>query len=170
MLKCMGILLILTGAWGFGWYLGDYLKKRVLYLTECREIFAQMDAARNFLRLPYAQLLRRAAKEKRGDLEEMLYGLADEMEKNREADAGALWEEALSDRKKQLLLTDEEVSLMLSLARSLMLEGDHTQVARMYFLQLEDRIRKAEEEKKDRQKLYRTVSVLGGLFLVILLL
>ena len=51
-----------------------------------------------------------------------------------------------------------------------MLEGNHAKVAEMYFLQLEDKIVQAMEEKKEKQKLYGSVSVLLGLFLVILLL
>ena len=38
------------------------------------------------------------------------------------------------------------------------------------FMQLEDKIQRAREEKKEKQKLYRAISVLGGLFLVVLLL
>ena len=67
-------------------------------------------------------------------------------------------------------MNEEEKDLLLSLARSLALEGEHTQVAKIYFIQLEDKIVKAMGEKKEKQKLYGTVSILGGLFLVILLL
>lgn len=170
MLKGAGILLILAGAYGFGSYLCAYLKWHLDQLVECREAFAQMDACREYLRLPYAALLRKSAGGKSKILEEILKEVADEMEKNRNADAGALWEEAFSKRKKQLFLKEEEIGLLLSLARSLMLEGNHTQVAKVYFIQLEDKIQKAMEEKKEKQKLYRAISVLGGLFLVVLLL
>lgn len=170
MLKGAGILLILAGAYGFGSYLCAYLKHHLEQLTECREIFAQMDACREYLRLPYAELLRKSAGGKSKILADILQEVADEMEQNRNADAGVLWEEAFSKRKKQLLIREEETELLLALARSLMLEGDHTQVAKIYFMQLEDKIQRAMEEKKEKQKLYRAISVLGGLFLVVLLL
>ncbi len=170
MLKFAGVLLIITGAGGIGKYLCSYLKGHLEQLVECREIFAQMDAGREYLRLPYAQLLRRTAKGKKDIFCEILFEVADEMEKNSEADVGMLWESAFQKRKKLLLLKEEEKDLLLALARSLLLEGNHTQVAKIYFLQLEDKIAQAMEEKREKQKLYGTVSVLFGLFLVILLL
>ena len=72
--------------------------------------------------------------------------------------------------RKTILLGKEEQEILLSLARSLQLETDHTQVAKIYFMQLEDTIKRAMEEKKEKQKLYGTVSILFGLFLVIMLL
>ena len=170
MLKFAGILLIVTGAAGCGRYFISCLKLHLEQLVECREIFTQLDAGREYLKLPYAQLLKRTAKGKHEIFAEILLEVVDEMEKNREADAAALWAAAFQKRNRQLFLKEEEKNLLLSLARSLMLEGDHTQVARIYFLQLEDRILKVMEEKKEKQKLYGAVSVLGGLFLVILLL
>ena len=169
MLKWMGMLCILTGAVGTGRYFFTYFRMHFEQLVGCREIFAQMDAGREYLRLPYAQLLKRAAKGKREVFADMLCEVADAMEQNQEADAGALWNQAFLKRKKEILLKEEEKDLFLALAKSLMLAGDHGQVSRLYFLQLDDRIQKAMEEKKEKQKLYGAVSVLGGLFLVILL-
>ncbi len=170
MLKAAGIVLILTGAVGFGRYLSVSLGRDVSQLIECREIFVQMDAGREYLRLPYAQLLKRTAKGKEKLFAEILTEVADEMEKNKEADAGMLWEQAFCKRKREILLGKEEQEILLSLARSLLLETDHTQVAKIYFMQLEDTIKRAMEEKKEKQKLYGTVSILFGLFLVIMLL
>ena len=170
MLKLAGMFFIVTGAAGIGRYLMAYLKRHLDQLVECRELFARMDACREYLRLPYAEILRRTAKDRHGIFQEMLLEVADEMEKNREADAGALWKTAFSERKKQILLKEEEKELFLALAETLLLEGDHTQAAKMYVLQMEDKIQKAMEEKSEKQKLYGTVSLLGGLLLVILLL
>ena len=170
MLKAAGIVLILTGAVGFGRYLSVSLGRYVSQLIAGREIFVQMDAGREYLRLPYAQLLKRTAKGKEKLFAEILTEVADEMEKNKEADAGMLWEQAFCKRKREILLGKEEQEILLSLARSLLLETDHTQVAKIYFMQLEDTIKRAMEEKKEKQKLYGTVSILFGLFLVIMLL
>lgn len=170
MLKLIGIMLIVSGAGGYGTYLCSCLKGHLEQLIQCREIFAQMDAARECLKLPYAQLLRRAAKGKQKIFYEILNEIAGEMEKNNEADVGMLWETTLAKKKRQLLLKEEEMDLFLSLARSLMAEGNHAKVSEIFFMQLEDKITQAMEEKKEKQKLYGTVSVLGGLLLVILLL
>lgn len=170
MLKVMGVCLILAGAGGFGGCLRRCLNMHFGQMVECREIFTQLDAGREYLRLPYAQLLRRTARGKKEIFAEMLFEVADEMERNRYADADALWQMAFEKRKKQILFDEEEKTLFFALAKSLMLEGNHTQVAKMYFIQLEDKILKAMEEKKEKQKLYGTVSMVFGLFLIILLL
>ncbi|MBO5372023.1 MAG: stage III sporulation protein AB [Lachnospiraceae bacterium] len=170
MLKVLGILCILAGTVGIGRELCGYLNNHLKQLLECREIFTQADTQREYLRLPYAQLLRRIAKGKSRLFGDILYQIAEEMEKSKEADIGKLWEEAFLSKKGQLLLDKEEQELFVALARSLGLEGNHTKVSEIYFLQLEDEVVQAMEEKKEKQKLYGTISVLSGLFLVILLL
>ncbi len=170
MLKYAGILLIVTGAGGFGTYCSSYLKMRLEQLVECREIFAELNAEREYLRLPYAQLLKKTAKGKSFLFYDILSEVAKAMEENSQADVERLWEKAFHKRATQLLLKEEELDLLLALARSLLLEGNHTQVAKLYFIQLEDKILQVMQEKKEKQKLYGTISVLGGLFLVILLL
>lgn len=170
MLKIVGVLFIVTGSVGFGNYLCSYLKYHLAQLLECREIFARIDAEKEYLRLPYAQLLRRTAKGRTAVFGAILTEIADELEKNREADVKMIWEAVLQEHRKELLLTSEEIQIMIMLAKSLTLEGNSSKVSEMYFLQLEDEIVQAMEEKKEKQKLYGTVSVLFGIFLVILLL
>lgn len=170
MLKFAGIFFILTGAGGFGRYLIRNLNLHLKHLMECREIFTRMDTGREYLCLPCDQLLRRAAKGRSELFAGILEEVAEEMEKNREADAKTLWQQAFSKRKDVLCLKEEETELLLELSGCLLLEENHTKAAQIYFMQLEDKIVQAMEEKKEKQKLYGTVSVLLGLFLVILLL
>ena len=125
MLKCAGILFILTGAFGFGGYMDACLKWHLDQLIGCREIFAQINAYRVYLKLPYGELIRRSAIGKSGVLPEILTEVAVEMGKNREANVGALWEEAFFKRKKQLYLKEEEIGILLALAKCLALEGNH---------------------------------------------
>ena len=108
MLKVMGICFIVAGTAGFGRYFSSYLKMHLEQLVECREIFTQMDAGREYLRLPYAQLLKRTAKGKQEIISQILIEVADEMEKNTQGDATSLWDAAFQKRKKQLLLKEEE--------------------------------------------------------------
>ena len=170
MLKIAGMFLIVAGACGLGSYFSAYVKLHLKQLVESREIFTSLDAEREYLRLPYAQLLRRTAKGRSEVFSEILTEVAVGMEANSEADAQVLWKSAIDKRGKQLLLRREETEILLALAKSLMLEGNHTQVAKIYFMQLENRILQVMEEKKEKQKLCGAISVLGGLFLVILLL
>lgn len=170
MLKFAGIFFILAGAGGFGRYLINELNMHLKHLTEWRDIFTRVDTGREYLCLPYAQLLRRAAKGRTKVFAEMLEEVAEEMEQNREADAQTLWERAFHKRKKQIFLKEEETELLLALSGCLQQEENHAKAAKIYFMQLEDKIVQAMEEKKEKQKLYGTVSVLLGLFLVIMLL
>ncbi|MBO5302508.1 MAG: stage III sporulation protein AB [Lachnospiraceae bacterium] len=170
MLKIFGIVCILGGSIGVGKSLCNYLNNHLKQLVECREIFTQADVGREYLRLPYAQLLRRTAKGKSKVFQEILNEIAEEMEKNREADMEKLWSDAFLKKQGQLLLDKEEQELLIALAKSLGLEGNHTKVSEIYFLQLDEEVVQAMEEKKEKQKLYGTISILTGFFLVILLL
>lgn len=170
MVKLFGILLVLCGAAGYGSSLCGYLRGHLKQLLAFRDILVQMDSGRECYKLPYAQLLRRLSFGKTGPLYDMLCAVAEEMEKNREADVGVLWREALRERKNELLLKEDEAELIVALAKNLAFDGKSDKVCEIYFMQMEDKIVQAMEEKKEKQKLYGTISVLGGLFVVILLL
>lgn len=170
MLKVAGSILVFLGALGYGRSLCNYLKQHLKQLLLFRDILVQMDSGRECLKLPYSQLLRRTAAGKEHLFSEILLQIATEMEKNREADVGVLWREAMEERKQEILLKEEELNLVITLAKNLAFDGKSTKVCEIYFMQLEDKIVQAIEEKKEKQKLYGSVSLLGGLFLVILLL
>lgn len=170
MLKVLGSIFIFFGAVGLGGNLSRYLNSHLMQLQECREILAQTDVGREYFRLPYAQLLKRTAKGKTKIFQDILQKIAGEMEKNNEADVGVLWDRTFEENKDKILLTTEEKEIVIGLAKSLSLEGNHEKVCKMYFQRLDERIVHAIEEKKEKQKLYRTISVLAGIFIVVILL
>jgi len=172
MLKLVGSICILAGAVGMGQSLNLRMQNHLKQLQECRTIFTGTDTEREYLRLPYATLLRRTAKGCSKVFGDMLFWIAEQMEGNIQSDVGVLWAQAFQKQEKlgRIFLTKQEQGIVIELAKSLRLEGEHTRVAKLYFEQLDERIMLAMEEKKEKQKLYRSISVLMGIFLVIILL
>lgn len=171
-MKVFGGICILAGAVGFGQSLNYRMHMHLKQLQECREIFTGTDTEREYLRLPYAKLLRRTAKGRSEIMGNILIKIAEEMERNTQSDIGVLWENAFgeAEKKGQIFLDNQEQEIVIALAKSLRLEGEHERVAKLYFERLDERILQALEEKKEKQKLYRSISVLMGIFLVIILL
>lgn len=170
MLRAVGIFLVVMGTAGFGNSLRNLLNRHLRQLLEFQDIFIGMELDKKSLRLPYGQMLRRSARGKSRLCAEILESIARAMEGNHEADVGVLWEQAFMERKGELLFTEEEQEILISLARTLSMESGSTKACEIYFFRLEKHIAQVLEEKKEKQKLYRTVGILSGLFLVILLL
>ena len=99
MLRAAGMFFIMIGAAGLGGYLRSCLRGRLEQLVECRELFAEMDALREYVRLPYEQLLRRTAKGRNSIFAEICNEVADEMEKNENADVKGLWQDSFFKTK-----------------------------------------------------------------------
>ncbi|MCM1257375.1 MAG: stage III sporulation protein AB [Roseburia sp.] len=170
MLKAVGIVLVVMGTAGFGNSLKILLNRHLQQLLEFQDIFIQMELDKKALRLPYGQLLRRSARGRNRLFEEILERIAGELKENHEMDVGILWEKAFVEHRGELLFTQEEQEILISLARTLSVESSSTKACEIYFFRLEKQITQVLEEKKEKQKLYRAVGVLSGLFLVILLL
>lgn len=170
MLKLIGMILILSGAGGCGASLIRTMNLHLEQLLKVRDIFLKLQSGITYQKLPYPQLLRKTALSTNDLFAEILTEISSEMEKNRQSDAAVLWSEALEKRKEQLFLKEDEKMLLLALAKNLVGESQNTKACEIYFLQLEDKIMQSVKEKKEKQKLYETVSILCGLFLIVLLL
>lgn len=170
MLKAVGIFFVVLGTAGLGNSLKIRLHRHLGQLLEFQNIFIQMELDKKALKLPYGQMLRRCAKGRDRLYGEILESIAGEMEANHEVDVGILWEKAFRAHSRELLFTGEEQEILISLARTLSMESSSTKACEIYFFRLEKQIAQVLEEKKEKQKLYRAVGILSGLFLVILLL
>lgn len=170
MLRAVGIFLVVMGTAGFGNSLKNLLNRHLKQLLEFQDIFIGMELDKKSLKLPYGQMIRRSARGKSRLCGEILENIAGAMEENHEMDVGVFWEQAFAERKGELLFTEEEQEILVSLARTLSAESSSTKACEIYFYRLEKQIAQVLEEKKEKQKLYRAVGILSGLFLVILLL
>jgi len=170
MLKAAGIFFVIAGTAGLGNSMRILLKRHLQQLLEWQDAFIRMELDKKGLRLPYGQMLRNAAMGKNSLFGEIAREVAADMETNREADVGILWEKVFEERKRELLFSREEKEILISLARNLAMESSSTKACEIYFYQLKKRIDQVMEEKREKQRLYSAVGVLGGLFLVILLL
>lgn len=170
MLKAAGIFLVVIGTAGFGNSLKLLMNRHLTQLLSFQGIFIQMELLKTSLRLPYGQMLRRCARGKESLYGDFLEGIAGEMEENHEMDVGILWEKGFYEKRREFLFTEEEREILVALARTMSMESSSTKACEIYFFRLEKQIAQVLEEKKEKQKLYRAVGVLSGLFLVILLI
>lgn len=170
MVKIAGVLLVLAGTSGYGRYLCLGLERYEKQLFTVRNIFGMMQCERAGRKLPYAQILKYTAKKAEEPFGTLLTEIAQEMEKNREDDVGALWKWGMEKHRKELLLQEEERELMVMFAQNFASDDEGGKLSQICFSRLDERIMRMAEEKKEKQKLYRMVSMLGGIFLVILLL
>lgn len=169
MLKLAGILLILAGCVGYGSALCRFLKEHLQMLLTFKEILLEIEAQRSYAYLPYPQILQKCKAGKPKIYAEILQEASEQMEQNEEADVKKIFAGVVKQREKELRMLPEEVELVIELFRSLKIEGEGKKISEMYFKQLEEKITQAMTEKKEKQKLYQSISVMAGIFFIILL-
>ena len=96
--------------------------------------------------------------------EKILYHQTEEVER--------LWRECFEAHRPSFFLNREEFAILLDMGRLLEPVDSKSQIAsvEMYINRVEEKIQKKWEERGNKQKVYQSVCLFGGLLLIIVLL
>ena len=96
--------------------------------------------------------------------EKILYHQTEEVER--------LWRECFEAHRRSFFLNREEFAILLDMGRLLEPVDSKSQIAsvEMYINRVEEKIQKMWEERENKQKVYQSVCLFGGLLLIIVLL
>ena len=83
-----------------------------------------------------------------------------------------LWRECFEAHRRSFFLNREEFAILLDMGRLLEPVDSKSQIAsvEMYINRVEEKIQKMWEERENKQKVYQSVCLFGGLLLIIVLL
>lgn len=172
MVKLTGAGLILFAAAVLGIQMKQKLAQYVNQLIAWKEMLLMLSGEMNYAKAPLQEAFRHIAERGKEPFSRMLSEIADRMEQDRERTLQEIWRDAVEGHKKEFLFSQEERELLGSLGDNfgyLDLQMQQNLI-RLQAEQLENRIEKARGELLTRQKLYQYLSVMGGLFLILLLI
>lgn len=171
MLKLLGSLIVLAASLMYGWKINEELKEHVEQLIGMKEMFLMLRGEIAYARTPLREAFLQMASQGKEPFSDFLKRAAKELEENGES-IGEFWGRLVEEEAGKFYFTREEQGLLKRAGENFGYLDVQMQLKNLelYMEQAEVFIQRAQKELKDRQKVARTLSLMCGLFLVILLI
>jgi len=171
MLKLAGSILVITVSVLYGWQVRRELQEHVEQLVAMKEMFLMLWGEISYTRTPLKEAFLQIASQGKEPFSSFLLKAAEELEEN-ESSMGCFWNRLVEKESNKFLFNEEERGLLQRAGENFgYLDGQmQLKNLELYMEQAEVLIRKAQKELKDKQKVSSVLSLMCGLFLVILLL
>lgn len=169
--KILGSILIIISSTYLGFYYGNKLIKRINELTELERLGTLLENEIVYSHTPIPQAIYSISYRKDNIIENLFY----EIYKKLKGGADSIYqafEDGLNENKRQLNIEEEDMSLLLSFAKSL---GDYDiegyrKVFALYKMGIKSKISEAENKKSKNLKMYRYLGFSLGAMVVIMII
>ena len=171
MLKLAGSLIIVIASALYGWKIRKELQEHVEQLVGMKEMFLMLQGEISYTRTPLKEAFLQIAAQDKEPFSSFLKKAAQELEQNEDA-GGIFWRRLIEQESDKFLFNSEEQSLLQRAGENFgYLDGQmQLKNLELYIEQTEVLIKKAQAELKQKQKLSGALSLMCGLFLIILLI
>ena len=166
MYKWIGSIFIIVASGGIGISLSNELQSHLDALEELKKIFCLLKSELEYTRAPFAEVFEKIKKKAKEPYTTWLEALAARL---REKGTGSFWEiwcETISEKLVTNQLKEEDKEELKNAGKSL----EYIESIELYIEQLEYKIKHIREAYQSKKKLCRSMGIMGGIFLVILLL
>lgn len=172
MLKIIGSVCIFSVAVGASIYFIQKLKEQERQLLTIKEMLICLEKQMEYVGLPLADLLREFAKKSREPFESVCREFLDCLEQKQVEDVAALWREILLKHRNEFALSREEFEMFSDVGRLFEPTDTKSQIAltELYKSRINEKIQRMWTEQKEKQKVYQSVCIMGGMILILILL
>lgn len=172
MLKLFGSALVLFASAGFAFRISADLKYHLTVLYDIRSLLYDIANEAVYSMAPMDVILLDRTHSKNADLQELCKSVGRALSRKEGADGARVWEETVASFRDRLCLGAEEAEIFAGAGMAFFgktLE-ENEKCLTHYAGRLDAEIARAERERKEKQKVYRTASVMCGLIIVLLFL
>lgn len=172
MLKLFGCMFILAGMTGYGISSVCRMKQHLEELVEYKEILYALLGEMRHYKKPLAEAFEAVSVKRRENYRQVLGMIATRMKKFEEAKGSEIWEDSFLAYRKKFLFSKEEADIVLKTGRFLDAPDIESQQRELelYEAQIDRRIAEVQDTISGKRNVCMYGSVLGGLFLIILLI
>lgn len=162
---------MLTMAVLYGWRLSMEQQEHLEQLLSMKEMFLMMAGEISYTKTPLREAFFRIAEQNKEPFSGFLKQAAEGLKENQES-MGAYWKKLVDGEKERFLLSKEEREMLKRAGENFgYLDGQmQLKNLELYIGQAEVMIEQFQKELKEKQKLAQTLSVMCGVFVIILLL
>ena len=138
-------------------------------LLAMKEMLIIFEKQLEYVRLPIAEAVTDMAKKAGAPFEAPLMEFTEKILYHQTEEVERLWRECFEAHRRSFFLNREEFAILLDMGRLLEPVDSKSQIAsvEMYINRVEEKIQKIWEERENKQKVYQSVYLFGGLLLII---
>ncbi len=172
MIKLLGSLMVLLASTGIGFWAGERKKERKKQLKELmlhmKVLYGEIEYGRTAL----PEVLEIVASRNQGDMTGFFEKVASELEEMQGESFRSIWNRCLESELTATSLQKKDKILLEGLGENLGFLDQKMQLTTIthYMMNLEAAIEEAEIEVKEKVKLYQLLGLLGGVFIMIVML
>jgi len=166
MLKILGTVLILLASAGIGFSKSLDMYEHLRQLQELHKLFQYIRSELQYTRAPFAEVFEKIGRKANPPFDSWLFVLASRLQKKGTGSFCEIWKETIQEKLQECRLCEEEFEELKQIGKSL----EYMESIDLYIEQLEYKIEHTREEYKTKKKLCQSMGIMGGIFLVILLL
>lgn len=172
MVKLLGAALVLFVAFATGFQLKQRLTEHLRQLLGMKELLVMLSGELTFARTTLDEAFLHIAGQGKEPFGALLREVAARMSKERETTLHEIWLSAVEGHKEDFFFDHEEFAILTGLSENFGYLDVKMQLANigLYIQQVEHKIKKAQDELAVKQKMYQYLSVMCGLFLILILI
>ena len=166
MLKVLGMVFILIASTGIGFSRSHEMQEHLSQLEELHRLFQFIRSELQYTRAPFAEIFEKISGKVNPPFVMWLSEMTKRLQNRGTGSFWDIWNEAIEKELKDSKLKNDELVDLQNIGKNL----EYMESFDLYIEQLEYRIEQTREECKTKKKLCQSMGIMGGIFLVILLL
>ncbi len=166
MYKWIGSILILASCTGLGFHKSGEMRKHLDELEELRKICLLLRSELQYTKAPFAEVFEKIGKRTLEPFRTWLLELSGRLKSKGTGTFWEIWCDAITMYLPSSRLKAEELEELRGLGKNL----EYTESLDIYIEQLEYRIQSTRKDYQSKRKLCQSMGIMGGIFLVTLLL
>lgn len=172
MLKLIGGVLVACSGIGLAVSVTNEIRQHLLRLYEIRQLLVNIAGEAAMALLPMEHILRQPTLTKDPVLQKVCSQIAKRLTERREESGKKIWYDTFQENKKELGVSAAELEIIANAGSSFFGRNikENERMLSIYLDRLDFVIDNERKEQKEKQKVAGTVSVMGGMLLVILLI
>ena len=166
MLKWVGCILIICACSGIGFAKSNELQRHLNEIEEIKRLFYLLRSELQYTRAPFAEVFAKISTKADGIYREWMKDISKRLTDKEQSSFWGIWCQSIEEDLQKSNLKEDELKELKNVGKNL----EYMESIDLYIEQMEYRIENIREAYRSKRKLCKSMGIMGGVFLVILLL
>lgn len=166
MLKIIGSIFILAACTGIGFSKSNEMQCHLNELEELKKLFYLLKSELQYTRAPFAEVFEKIGYKTCEPYQTWLHDLCKKLNEKSGSMFWKMWCQSIEENLNDCRLKEDELDELKNVGKNL----EYIESLNLYIEQMEYKIKNTRESYRSKRKLCQSLGIMGGIFLVILLL
>ena len=166
MFKIIGGMIVLVTSAAIGFDKANNVSLHRKELEEIQRIFTMIQTELKYIKTPLGEMFLKLQNKTEGKYKSWLIDISKELQAFQQGTFEEIWNTSIENHFKESFLTKLELEELKQIGKNI----SHMEALDLFLTQIELFIQYTREEEKAKKKLYQSMGIMAGIFLVIMLI